>query len=302
MNKGIHIGKNDSFLDRFIQNKAELRLLGKGDGTEVMLQKINANESFFIEPGENPELMEFFYVLEGSLELECDESKTILESRDYFYSHHLKEHIQFMTITDVTLLYFSTQPTFHYISSVIKDLLHLANSVEEKDIYTHGHIQRVKDYGIKIGSKMKLSKEKIENIGFAALFHDLGKLNIPDEILNKPGRLTDEEFEIIKKHSLWGAEMVTKTYFENISEIIEQHHERIDGSGYPKGLMGSETLIEAKIIAVADSYDAMTSKRSYKDAHIPKEAVDELIQLKDKHYDSDVVDAFVEVLVKENVI
>ncbi|MDR7871029.1 MAG: HD-GYP domain-containing protein [Tissierellaceae bacterium] len=302
MNKGIHIGKKDSFLDRFIQNKAELRLLGKGDGSEVMLQKISANENVIIEPGDYTELMEFFYILDGELEFKCNKSKDILQSGDYFYTHHLKEHIQFFTITEVTLLYFSTQPIFHYLSSTIKDLVNLANSVEEKDIYTHGHIQRVKDYGLKIGNKMGLSKEKIENVGFAALFHDLGKLNVPDEILNKPGRLTDEEFEVIKGHSSWGAEIVTKTYFENISEIIKQHHERIDGSGYPNGLKGDEILIEARIIAVADSYDAMTSERSYKDELTPKVAIEELISLKGKLYDSDVVDALVEVLKDENII
>lgn len=302
MNIGIHIGKKGNFLDRFVQNNAELRLLGKGDGTEVMLQKIKANETVMINPGDNVELMEFFYILDGELELDYDESNTILTSGDYFYTHHLIKHIQFTTSTDVTLLYFSTQPIFHYISSIVKDLLSLANSVQEKDIYTHGHIQRVKDYGIKIGNKMRLSKEKIENIGFAALFHDLGKLNVPDDILNKPDRLTDEEFEVIKRHSSWGAEMVTKTYFQSISEIIMQHHERIDGSGYPKGLKGNEILIEAKIIAVADSYDAMTSERSYRDPLTPKEAVEELIRLREKQYDSGVVDALIAVLTEEKVI
>lgn len=302
MSIGINIGKKDSYLERFKQNAAELRLLGKGDGTEVMLQKIDSNETVIIEPGNYTELMEFFYIISGELTLVCDESSTILSVGDYFYTHHLKEHIQFSTITDVTLLYFSTQPIFHYLSLIIKDLVGLANSVEEKDIYTHGHIQRVKDFGLKIGNKMRLSKEKIENIGFASLFHDLGKLNVPDEILNKPGRLTDEEFAVIKKHSVWGAEMVTKTYFENISEIIKQHHERINGSGYPKGLKGDDILIEAKIIAVADSYDAMTSERSYKDVMTPKAAIEELISLKGKHYDPDVVDAFVEVLKEDNVI
>lgn len=302
MNIGIHIGKKDSFLDRFVQSKAELRLLGRGDGTEVMLQKIKKDETVMIKPGDYAELMEFFYILDGKLELEYNKSKTILKNGDYFYAHHLKENIHFTTITDVTLLYFSTQPTFHYISCIVRDLLNLANSVEEKDRYTHGHTQRVKDYGIKIGNKMGLSKNKIENIGFASLFHDLGKINVPDEILSKPCRLTDEEFEVIKKHSSWGAEMVTKTYFEDISEIIMQHHERIDGSGYPKGLKGDEILIEAKIIAVADSYDAMTSQRSYKDVLTPKDAVEELISLKGKKYDIDVVDALVEVLKDEKVI
>lgn len=302
MSKGFHIGKKDSFLDRFIQNKAELRLLGRGDGTEVMLQKIDANISSFIQPGDNSELMEFFFILEGSLELVCDECKSILGSGDYFYSHHLKEHIQFISITDVTILYISTQPTFHYISALINELMEMANSVEEKDIYTHGHIQRVKDYGMKIGNKLNLSKEKIENIGFAAIFHDLGKINVPNEILNKPGSLTDEEFDLIKNHSIWGAEMVDETYFENISEIIRQHHERLDGSGYPDGLKDDQILIEAKIIAVADSYDAMTSERAYKNALTPRQAIDELISLKDKHFDRDVVDALAKTLAEENLI
>lgn len=302
MNNGIHISKSNDYLERFVQNAAELRLLGLGDGAEVMLQKINASETVIIEPGDNLELMEFFYILDGELEIEDNESKTVLSGGDYFYTHHLMEHIQFTTITNVSLLYFSTQPIFNYLSSIIKELVTLATSVEEKDIYTHGHIQRVKDYGLKVGSKMKLSKGMIENIGYASLFHDLGKINVPDDILNKPGKLTDDEFALIKRHSIWGAEMVSKTYFQYISEIIEQHHERIDGSGYPKGLKGDEILIEAKIIAVADSYDAMTSNRSYKAVLTPKEAIDELISLKGKHYDPQVVDALFEILSEENII
>lgn len=302
MNNGIHISKSNNYIERLVQNTAELRLLGLGDGAEVMLQKIKANETVIIEPGDNLELMEFFYILDGELELEDNESKTLLSNGDYFYTHHLMEHIQFSTITDVSLLYFSTQPIFNYLSSIIKELVTLATSVEEKDVYTHGHIQRVKDYGLKIGNKLKLSKGVIENIGYASLFHDLGKINVPDEILNKPGKLTDDEFAIIKRHSIWGSEMISKTYFEYISEIVKQHHERIDGSGYPKGLKGDDILIEAKIIAVADSYDAMTSERSYKDVMTPKAAIEELISLKGKHYDPDVVDAFVEVLTEDNII
>lgn len=302
MKNGIYIGMKDSCIEKYVQNSAELSLLGKGDGAEVMLQKIKANETVFIEPGEYEELMEFFYILEGKLVLEKNESKMILKNGDYFYAHHLNEHVEFFTITDVTLLYFSTQPIFHYLSSTIKELVALANHVEEKDIYTHGHIQRVKDYALKIGSKMRLSKEKMENMGFAALFHDFGKVNVPDEILNKPGRLTIEEFEIIKKHPTWGAELVSRTYFDNLSEIIRQHHERIDGSGYPSGLKDEEILIEAKIIAVADAYDAMTSDRPYRRALSPMEAVEELNRFKNIHYDEVVVDAFIEVLKEGNII
>lgn len=109
----------------------------------------------------------------------------------------------------------------------------LVEKVEEKDIYTHDHNLRVKNYAIKIASKLNLSKEKIENIGFASMFHDLGKINIADEILNKPDRLTKDQLEHIKKHPSDGLGLVSKRYYENIAKIIEQHHERLDGSGYP---------------------------------------------------------------------
>jgi len=302
MDKEIHIGNHDKFLDKFVQNSGELSLLGKGDGAEVMLQKIRANENVFIEPGTPSEIMEFFYILEGELELEKNCKKAVLKSGDYFYSHYLKETVQFNTITDVTLLYFSTQPVFHYISRAIKDLLILAEKVDIKDRYTHDHIQRVKDYAVKIGNKINLSKEKIENLGFAALFHDLGKIYVPDEILNKPGKLTKDEFDIIKKHPLDGAGLVKDTYFEGIEEIIRQHHERMDGSGYPYGLKGSDILIEAKIIAVCDTYDAMTTDRVYRKAFSPQAAVKEISSLKGTHYDEKVVDTLIDILREEGVI
>lgn len=180
MQNGLYIGKKNTFKEKVIQSSAKLSPLGKGDGAEVMIQEIDADKTVFIEPGKCSDVMEFFYVLDGKLEIDNNKSKTIVNKDDYFYVHHLMEHLQFQTITDVKLLYFSTQPVFHYLSSTIKDLLELANIVEEKDIYTRGHISRVKDYALKIANNMRLSKEKIENIGFAALFHDIGKINVPD--------------------------------------------------------------------------------------------------------------------------
>jgi HD-GYP domain-containing protein (c-di-GMP phosphodiesterase class II) len=299
---GFYIGTENQSLEKFVQNSGELSLLGQGDGAEVMLQKIKANEIVFIEPGESSELMEFIYILEGELEFEKDNKKIKLKRGDYFYSHHLKQTVQLSTITDVTLIYFTTQPIFHYLSSTIKELTELAEKVHEKDVYTHGHNQRVKDYAVKIGNKLNLSKEKIGNVAFASLFHDLGKVHVPDEILNKPGRLTGEEFEFIKKHPTHGMELVKKTYYEGIAEIINQHHERLDGSGYPKGIKGDEILLEAKIIAVSDTYDAMTTDRAYRKGLPPQVAVDELIKLKGIYYDEMVVDAFIQVLKEDKVM
>lgn len=302
MDKGLHLGLKSHYLDRVVQKSADLSLLGKGDGAEVMLQRIDSNQTVFIEPSDISDTMEFFYLLEGELEIDNSGNKSYLVTGDYFYTHHLIETIQFKTLTDVTLLYFSTRPLFHYLSTTIRDLTELAEKVGKKDRYTHSHNQRVKDYAVKIGNKLNLSKEKIEDIVFASLFHDLGKINVPDEILNKPGRLTAEEFEYIKKHPSDGADLVKATYYENIAEIIEQHHERLNGSGYPKGLKGDQILIEAKIIAVSDAYDAMTTDRPYRKGMSPKDAVDELIKLKGIHYDEMVVDAFIDVLIEEGIL
>jgi len=302
MDNGIHIGSKDNYIEKHVQVSAELSLIGKGDGAEVMIQKIKSNELVFIEPGEYSELMEFFYILEGELEIEEGNSMIMLNKGDYFYSNLLKEPIQLHTISDVTLLYFSTQPMFHYLSAITKELVDLAKNVEEKDKYTHSHIQRVKDYAVKIANRLGLSKEKVENIGFSSLFHDLGKINIPDEILNKPGKLTENEFEYIKQHPNDGADLVKGTCFENISEIIRQHHERIDGTGYPRGLKDKEIMIEAKIIAVADTYDAMTSDRAYRAGFSPEVAVEELERLKGIHYDSKVVNALISILKEDNIM
>ena len=302
MKDGLHVGIHNEYLERIVKKSTELRLLGRGDGSEVMLQNIRANETVFIQPSDGDETLEFFYILDGEIEMEDNDGISSLIKGDYFYTHDLKENVQFKTISDVTLLYLSTQPQFAYISTTMKDLTDLAKRVEDKDSYTFSHNVRVKDYGVKIGNRLKLSKEKNENLVFACLIHDIGKINIPDEILNKPGKLTNEEYDCIKKHPTDGANLVKETYYEKIAEIIDQHHERIDGSGYPNGLKGDEILIEAKIIAVSDTYDAMTTDRPYRKGLTPQASVDELRSLRGIHYDADIVDALVDILKEEGII
>lgn len=300
MSKGVHIGKKDSYIENYVQNTAELQLLAHGDNCEVLIQKVDANTTIFIEPGRNTELMEFFYVLEGELE-KIDTSERI-QVGDYFYSSYLSLPVQFKTITDIVLLYFTTQPMFKYLSTTIDELVQLTEKVEVKDLYTHGHTLEVKDYAIKIGNKLGLSRNSIEKIAFAAILHDIGKIDIPDKILKKPGKLTKEEFDIIKKHPVIGAEMVKETYYENLSDIILQHHERIDGTGYPYGLKGDEIMIEAQVIAMADTYHAMASDRPYRKGIDPKEIVEELKELSGKLYDKKIVDALFEILEEDNEI
>ncbi|SFD14955.1 HD domain-containing protein [Ruminococcus albus] len=151
----------------------------------------------------------------------------------------------------------------------------LVNAIDAKDTYTHGHSARVAEYSKKIAQEYGKSRKECEEIYFTALLHDVGKIGVPSDIINKVGKLTDEEYEIIKQHPALGAQIL-----ESIHECpylvtgAMYHHERYDGKGYPKNLKGTDIPETARIIAVADAYDAMTSKRSYRDA-IPQHIVRE---------------------------
>lgn len=292
MKNGLHIGTGDAYLERYSQNSANLSLIGKGANLEIMIQKIQKGSNAFIEPTELPESMEFFYVLQGELQLRYDETKQTIKNGEYFYTHHLTSTVHFETLEESKLLYVSNQPVFKYLSKTIEELSELAKSVEEKDPYTHGHSDRVQSIAIRIANKMNLSKSRIEDLTFASLFHDIGKTKIPDEILLKPEKLTVEEYDIMKQHPTFGVELVKDTYYQNISEIIAQHHERIDGSGYPLGLTGNDILLESKIIAVSDTYDSMTTDRPYRKGLSKETAIEEIKKYSGIHYDPKVVDAF----------
>lgn len=147
-----------------------------------------------------------------------------------------------------------------------QSLLAITRAVEAKDLYTKGHSERVAKYSEMIAKKMGYSDDDAKTLYIMALMHDVGKIGIPDAIINKPGALTDEEFKIIKSHPVIGADILKEVdAFEKISEIALNHHERIDGKGYPNGLTGNEISDEVAIVSVADAYDAMTSQRSYRD-------------------------------------
>lgn len=299
---GLYLRKHGDSLENARQNSAQLDLLAKGDGADIMLQHIKEGECFVVEPCSSCETMEFFYILEGTLTYEHSLRTKDLKRGDYFYIHNLSEASHFRAASDITLLYFSTQPVFHYLSSSIDDLTKILKQVELKDMYTFNHCKRVKDYSLKVAKKLFISRERLEDLGFAALFHDIGKIHVPDSILNKPAGLTPEEFALIKAHPEDGKSMVKKTYYENIGRIIEQHHERLDGSGYPRGLKQDQIMLEARIIAVADSFDAMTTDRPYKQGMSYSEALYEIKSLVGKFYDAQVVKAFEEILIEDKML
>jgi len=171
-------------------------------------------------------------------------------------------------------------------------VLAIAATLESRDPYTAGHQKRVAELATAIANEMGLAKEQVEGIRFAATIHDLGKIHIPAEILSKPGRLTDLEYKLVQTHPQAGHDIVKDVRFPwPIARIILQHHEHIDGSGYPQGLRGDQILIEAKIITVADIVEAISSHRPYRSALGLPPALDAIKKGRGTLYDPDAVDA-----------
>ncbi len=167
----------------------------------------------------------------------------------------------------------------------------IAATVEARDPYTAGHEQRVAQLASSIAQEMGLPPEQVEGIMLAASIHDLGKLRVPAEILSKPGRLNAIEYELVKVHAQTGYDIVKDIQFSQpIAQMVRQHHERLDGSGYPQGLKGDEILPGSRILAVADVVEAMSSHRPYRPGLGVEVALDEILRNRGTLYDADVVD------------
>ena len=172
--------------------------------------------------------------------------------------------------------------------------------VSIRDPYTAGHQRRVTKLACAIAKEIGLTKEQIEGLRVAAIIHDIGKINIASEILSKPGRLTKLEFEMIKTHPQTGYEILKEIEFPwPVAQIVLQHHERMNGSGYPQGLSGKDILIEARILGVADVVEAMASYRPYRPALGIDKALEEILNNKGVLYDPDVVDACLKVFTEK---
>lgn len=169
--------------------------------------------------------------------------------------------------------------------------------VDAKDIYTRGHSDRVAYYAKKLGTRIGLAEDELEKLKIAGLFHDVGKIGTADDILSKAERLSKDEFDEIKKHPLKGAHILSAvSMFKEVVPIVKCHHERIDGNGYPEGLRGDEIPYYAKIISVADAFDAMMSDRQYRSKLDLGTAIEQLKGGRDTQFDAEIVDVFVDIL------
>jgi len=169
----------------------------------------------------------------------------------------------------------------------------LAEAIDEKDPYTRGHSERVNQYAVLLAKQMGLSKKEIYEVHISSLFHDIGKIGIEDKILRKPAALTDEEYTVMKQHPNKGYQMLSKIKpMKDIIPGVRFHHERWDGSGYPMGMKGEQIPLPARIVAIADAFDAMTTNRPYQKAMPFDKAIARLFELSDRAFDRRVVTAF----------
>ncbi|SFA69838.1 HDIG domain-containing protein [Bacillus sp. cl95] len=246
----------------------------------------------------------------------------IFKKKFYFFYTYLSSVLTYLLVfavlPDLKLDSFETAVNFciflayviilYYVSLVMmryekKDSLYtktaqaLIIAIEAKDKYTQGHSIRVSDYAVSIGRCMKEAGYKIEldTLKVAALLHDIGKINIPSKILEKEGSLTDQEYNTIKKHPVYGYETAKDMGFQqDILEAILYHHERIDGTGYPNRLVDKEIPLFAKIIAIADTFDALTSNRPYRAAFSPEAAREIILENAGKQFDEHIAVYFKE--------
>jgi putative two-component system response regulator len=181
--------------------------------------------------------------------------------------------------------------------AIFQSLLGLANALEAKDRYTRGHSTRVAELSGRLALRMSLPRPTTQAIANAALLHDLGKIGVPESILRKAGALTEQEWQIMRRHPVTGAQIVAPLeFFDEGAVIMRHHHERLDGSGYPDGLRGEAIPLGARIVAVADTYDALTSRRPYRARLTHADAIHVLRRESGRTLDDHLVALFVDML------
>ena len=219
--------------------------------------------------------------------------KRNLETQNQRYQENLEEEVELRALE----LLESNQRLQHLFVSILKTL---ANTLEAKDEYTHGHSERVAEHAVRVRARLKLAKGDLAHIELAGLLHDIGKIGVREKVLHKPGRLTPQEYEHIKAHCALGERILRPVeQFAPILDCVRHHHERVDGLGYPDGIAAEQISVGAKILAVCDAYDAMTSERPYRPPLPVDKAIEEIQNCRGTQFDPLVADTFLEVLSSE---
>ncbi|WP_353892448.1 HD-GYP domain-containing protein [Proteinivorax hydrogeniformans] len=264
----------------------------KDDILEVNIYEFKKDITGFFRAPKKENSVKTYYILEG--ELYNYDTGRFYSKGDMIILDYNSEPFNIYPKTDVKILVNATYDnSYEKSNQYFKELNETLEKIHAKDDYTSHHSHRVYEFVRMLALELGYKGQKLRNILHAAKYHDVGKIFIDDAILNKPSSLTEKEFEVMKTHVVKGEDFIVSCFGKPVFDIACQHHERIDGSGYPYGLTDKEISEEGKIIAICDSYDAMTTDRVYKKGKSKQEAIDELKELKGTKYDPELVDLFV---------
>ncbi|MGL5087323.1 MAG: HD-GYP domain-containing protein, partial [Clostridium sp.] len=236
------------------------------------------------------------------LQYDYNEETIILKSGDCFYQKNIEKCFTMYTKHGCKIIKFSNAGDFNLVEEYNNNLYKALDEIQEKDKYTKDHCMRVGVYAQKLANAIKQPTHSMRELMIAAIAHDVGKCRISDEILLKPGRFNDEERKIMMEHPIHSYELLKNDFGmnETIAMIAACHHECYDGTGYPYGLKGEEIPIESRIIAIVDTYDAITTTRPYQEAKTPEKALDEMSKFSHK-FDIKLFEVFKNLVLKKEI-
>jgi PAS domain S-box-containing protein len=272
---------------------------------EAFLNSVHPDDRELVKESVNKALYENkSYSIDHRIVLPDGSERIVHEQAEVFFDDTGRPIRMIGTVQDITerkKTEKELQQSFEKLEKTLRGTIGaLASTVEMRDPYTAGHQQRATKLACIIAKEMGLSGEQINGLHFAGIIHDLGKIQIPAEILSKPGRISEAEFDMIKNHPQVGYDILKKMDFPwPIAHIILEHHERMNGSGYPQGLSGKDIVLEARILGVADVVEAMSSHRPYRPALGIDKALEEISKNRGTLYDPKVVDACAKLLIEK---
>lgn len=267
-------------------------LVAAGADVEVIRHRLRPGARFGLVPETGWDAFEALVVVRGRLRSISPPVRS-LGPGDTVSAWPVRRPAIFEALEESEMLHVSSRPMFAALAGDVQKLRQIARDVASQDGYTHEHCLRVQTLSVALGRAVGLAPDRLHWLMYGAFLHDVGKSRVPKEIIAKTGKLDAAEWAIMRQHPSWGREIVAPTHLAPAAGVIEQHHERLDGSGYPYGLQGDEILEESQIVSIADTFDAITTDRPYHTGESWQAAKAELLRCAGRLFRRDLVEVFV---------
>ncbi len=301
MVRSLNIINKDSFIARKVdpQGVGTSTLKYKEDLVEVNIYQFNKDKVIYLREPKTQGSIKTYFIYSGCME--CVFSGERFDEESLIILKFDSDTMNLRAVEETKILVHSYFEDSFRESTVHNEKAHrIIMDIQNKDAYTNDHCSEVTRLLKKVAIDLGYSIRRLRSLMFAARYHDLGKIFIPDEILNKPGKLTEEEYNIMKEHVTKAEDIILEDFGKEVYDMVVEHHERSDGSGYPYGLVGNEISEEGMLIAICDSYHAMISDRVYKNGKSKPDAIAELRELAGVKYNRNLVEAVIKVILEES--